>query len=40
MYPAKINIAKTAVEEFVCPYPLMDEDEINGSGDWTGDEVI
>jgi hypothetical protein len=28
------------VEEFVCPYPLMDEDEINGSGDWKSEEGV
>ena len=28
------------VEEVVYPYPLVDEDEINSSDDWTSDEVI
>lgn len=28
------------VEEVVYPYPLMDENEINSSDDWTSDEVI
>lgn len=28
------------VEEVVYPYPLVDENEINSSDDWTSDEVI
>lgn len=28
------------VEDIVYPYPLMDEEEINNSDDWTSDEVI
>lgn len=28
------------VEEVVYPYPLVDEEEINNSDDWTSDEVI
>lgn len=28
------------VEEVVYPYPLVDEEEINSSDDWTSDEVI
>lgn len=27
-------------EEITYPYPLVDEDEINNSDDWTSDEVI
>lgn len=28
------------VEDIVYPYPLVDEEEINNSDDWTSDEVI
>lgn len=28
------------VEDVVYPYPLVDENEINNSDDWTSDEVI
>lgn len=28
------------VEDIVYPYPLVDENEINSSDDWTSDEVI
>lgn len=28
------------VEDIVYPYPLMDENEIANSDDWTSDEVI
>ena len=27
-------------EEITYPYPLVDEEEINNSDDWTSDEVI
>lgn len=27
-------------KEITYPYPLVDEDEINSSGDWVNDEVI
>lgn len=28
------------VKEIIYPYPLMDEDEINGSGDWKSEEGV
>ena len=28
------------MKDVVYPYPLVDENEINSSDDWTGDEVI
>lgn len=28
------------VEDIVYPYPLVNEEEINNSNDWTSDEVI
>ena len=35
-----LSEGEEVVEEFVCPYPLMDEDEINGSGDWKSEEGV
>lgn len=35
-----ISESEEVVEDVVYPYPLMNEDEINGSGDWVSDEVI
>ena len=29
-----------ALKNFTYPYPLVDEEEINNSDDWTSDEVI
>lgn len=35
-----LSEGEEVVEEVVYPYPLMDENEINSSDDWTSDEVI
>ena len=35
-----LSEGEEVVEEVVYPYPLMDENEINNSDDWTSDEVI
>ena len=35
-----LSESEEVVEDVVYPYPLMNEDEINGSGDWKSDEVI
>lgn len=35
-----LSEGEEVVEEVVYPYPLMDEEEINNSDDWTSDEVI
>lgn len=35
-----LSEGEEVVEEVVYPYPLVDENEINSSDDWTGDEVI
>lgn len=35
-----LSEGEEVVEEVVYPYPLMDENEIANSDDWTSDEVI
>lgn len=35
-----LSEGEEVVEEVVYPYPLVDENEINNSDDWTSDEVI
>lgn len=35
-----LSEGEEVVEEVVYPYPLVDENEINSSDDWTSDEVI
>lgn len=35
-----LSEGEEVVEEVVYPYPLVDEEEINNSDDWTSDEVI
>lgn len=35
-----LSEGEEVMEEVVYPYPLMDENEIANSGDWTSDEVI
>lgn len=35
-----LSEGEEVVEEVVYPYPLVDENKINSSDDWTSDEVI
>lgn len=35
-----LSEGEEVMEEVVYPYPLVDENEINSSDDWTSDEVI
>lgn len=35
-----LSEGEEVVEDVVYPYPLVDENEINSSDDWTSDEVI
>lgn len=35
-----LSEGEEVVEDIVYPYPLVDENEINSSDDWTSDEVI
>lgn len=35
-----LSEGEEVVEEVVYPYPLVDENEINSSDDWTSDEVV
>lgn len=35
-----LSEGEAVMKDVVYPYPLMDENEINSSDDWTSDEVI
>ena len=35
-----LSEGEAVMKDIVYPYPLMDEEEINNSDDWTSDEVI
>lgn len=35
-----LSEGEAVMKDVVYPYPLMDEEEINSSDDWTSDEVI
>lgn len=35
-----LSEGEAVMKDVVYPYPLMDENEINSSGDWVSDEVI
>ena len=35
-----LSEGEAVMKDVVYPYPLMDEEEINNSDDWTSDEVI
>lgn len=41
LVPPVMTLEETdEVKEIIYPYPLMDEDEINGSGDWKSEEGV
>ena len=41
LVPLVMTLEETdEVKEIIYPYPLMDEDEINGSGDWKSEEGV
>ena len=35
-----LSEGEEVMKDVVYPYPLMDEDEINGSGDWKSEEGV
>lgn len=39
-YDLSLSESEEVVEDVVYPYPLMNEDEINGSGDWKSEEGV
>lgn len=41
LVPPVMTLEETdEVKEIIYPYPLMDEDEINGSSDWKSEEGV